>query len=145
MDLGKLPLITMMTARMAWLGQRQQVLAQNIANAGTPGYTPLDVKPLDFHGLVRSDARRFSLAHHRRAPPYRPRRAPTFRVEAQRTTDGTTRPGSAVVVENPPLALALWEGVEIDQEVPETYYKAVAGVIGYVWRLKRKAPPPRRS
>ncbi len=50
-----------------------------------------------------------------------------------------------VVVENPPLALALWEGVEIDQEVPETYYKAVAEVIGYVWRLKRKAAPRRRS
>ncbi len=49
-----------------------------------------------------------------------------------------------VVVENPPLALALWEGVEIDQEVPETYYKAVAEVIGYVWRLKRKAVPGRR-
>lgn len=45
------------------------------------------------------------------------------------------------VVENPPLARALYSGVEIDEEIPETYYKAVAEVIGYVWRLKRRAPP----
>lgn len=99
MVLGKLPLITMITARMAWLGQRQQVLAQNIANAGTPGYKPLDVKPLDFHGLVRSAARRFDLAttdaRHRTAA----RRAPTFRVEAQKTIYGTTPSGSTVVIE----------------------------------------------
>ncbi len=48
------------------------------------------------------------------------------------------------VVENPPLARALYGGVEVDEEVPETYYKAVAEVIGYVWRLKRR-PPPRAS
>lgn len=29
--------------RMAWLSARQGVLAQNIANADTPGYTPKDV------------------------------------------------------------------------------------------------------
>jgi flagellar basal-body rod protein FlgB len=29
--------------RLAWLEQRQQVLAQNIANANTPGYRPRDV------------------------------------------------------------------------------------------------------
>ena len=48
-----------------------------------------------------------------------------------------------VIVEDPPLARALYGGVEIDQEIPETHFKAVAEVIGYVWRLKRKAPPPR--
>ena len=49
------------------------------------------------------------------------------------------------IVENPPLARALHAGVEIDKEIPETHYKAVAEVIGYVWRLKRKAKPrPRR-
>jgi flagellar biosynthetic protein FlhB len=42
------------------------------------------------------------------------------------------------VIENPPLARALYAGVEVDQEIPETYYRAVAEVIGYVWRLKGK-------
>ena len=40
------------------------------------------------------------------------------------------------VIENPPLARALHSGVEIDQQIPEAYYRAVAEVIGYVWRLK---------
>src|SRR4051812_31700861 len=31
--------------RLAWIGQRQSILAQNIANANTPGYAARDVKP----------------------------------------------------------------------------------------------------
>ncbi len=42
------------------------------------------------------------------------------------------------VVENPPLARALHAQVEIDQEIPEEHYKAVAEVIGYVMRLRRQ-------
>jgi flagellar biosynthetic protein FlhB len=45
------------------------------------------------------------------------------------------------VVENPPLARALYSGVEIDQEVPPEHYKAVAEIIGYVFGLKGKAMP----
>ncbi|MGQ0662780.1 MAG: flagellar biosynthesis protein FlhB [Pseudomonadota bacterium] len=45
------------------------------------------------------------------------------------------------VVENPPLAQALYAGVEIDHEVPPEHYKAVAEVISYVMRLKRGREP----
>jgi flagellar basal-body rod protein FlgB len=31
--------------RLAWIGQRQSILAQNIANANTPGYAARDIKP----------------------------------------------------------------------------------------------------
>jgi flagellar biosynthetic protein FlhB len=43
------------------------------------------------------------------------------------------------VVENPPLARALHASVEIDDEIPVEHYKAVAEVIGFVLRLKRRA------
>jgi len=46
------------------------------------------------------------------------------------------------VVENPPLARALHAGVEIDREIPPEHYKAVAEIIGYVFRLKGKIRPP---
>ena len=36
-------LFDLAAARMAWVDRRQQVLAQNIANADTPGYKPRDV------------------------------------------------------------------------------------------------------
>lgn len=41
------------------------------------------------------------------------------------------------IVENVPLARALYATVEIDQEIPTEHYHAVAEVIGYVMRLKR--------
>lgn len=44
------------------------------------------------------------------------------------------------IVENPPLARALFASVEIDEEIPAEHFKAVAEVIGYVWRLKGMAP-----
>lgn len=40
------------------------------------------------------------------------------------------------IVENPPLARALYATVELDQEIPPEHYKAVAEVIGYVMKLK---------
>ncbi|MBC7950501.1 MAG: flagellar biosynthesis protein FlhB [Rhodospirillaceae bacterium] len=43
------------------------------------------------------------------------------------------------IVENPPLARALFAAVELDQEVPPEHYKTVAEVIGYVMRLKGKS------
>lgn len=45
------------------------------------------------------------------------------------------------IVENPPLARALYAAVEIDQEIPPDHYKAVAEVIGYVMRLKGERRP----
>ncbi|HHG90952.1 MAG TPA: flagellar biosynthesis protein FlhB [Devosia sp.] len=42
------------------------------------------------------------------------------------------------IVENPPLARALYASVDVDQSVPEEHFKAVAKVIGYVMQLKRK-------
>jgi len=40
------------------------------------------------------------------------------------------------VVENPPLARALYATMEIDDEIPNEHYRAVAEVIGYVMKLK---------
>jgi flagellar biosynthetic protein FlhB len=39
------------------------------------------------------------------------------------------------IVENPPLARALYASVELDDEISAEHYKAVAQVIGYVMRL----------
>ncbi len=45
------------------------------------------------------------------------------------------------IVENPPLARALYATVEIDREIPPEHYKAVAEIISYVFRLKGKMKP----
>ena len=76
-------LFNLMTRRMAWLGQRQQVLAQNIANADTPNYVPYDLKEGRFAKLLAPKLQAVRMAatqpaHIAKAPPgggdaYRPK------------------------------------------------------------------------
>ena len=47
------------------------------------------------------------------------------------------REHSVPIVENVPLARALYATVEIDEEIPVEHYQAVAEVIGYVMGLRR--------
>jgi flagellar biosynthetic protein FlhB len=46
------------------------------------------------------------------------------------------------VVENPPLARALHATVEMDEEIPQEHYRAVAEIIGYIMRMRRLAGRP---
>jgi len=62
MDLSKIPIFEAMTRRMAWLGERQAVIAENVANVDTPGYTAKDVKPLDFSQLVHGVSQKLGIA-----------------------------------------------------------------------------------
>lgn len=50
--LTQAPLFRLLGARMAWLGQRQVILNQNLANADTPDYQPRDLRAADFARLV---------------------------------------------------------------------------------------------
>ena len=43
------------------------------------------------------------------------------------------------IVENPPLARALYASMDIDDTIPAEHFKAVAEVVGFVMRLKRGA------
>jgi flagellar biosynthetic protein FlhB len=39
------------------------------------------------------------------------------------------------VVENPPLARALYKSAEVGQEIPASLYRAVAEILAYIYRL----------
>jgi flagellar biosynthetic protein FlhB len=39
------------------------------------------------------------------------------------------------LVENPPLAQALYKSVEIGQQIPSHLYRAVAEILAYIYRL----------
>lgn len=54
MDLDRISLLKAITRRMDWLGERQRVLAENVANADTPNYKPKDLKQVSFNELVRN-------------------------------------------------------------------------------------------
>jgi flagellar basal-body rod protein FlgB len=54
MTLDDIPVFATLKSRMNYLADRQQVIAQNVANSDTPGYTPRDMKPftLPSHGAA---------------------------------------------------------------------------------------------
>lgn len=45
------------------------------------------------------------------------------------------------IVENPPLARALYATAELDRQIPGEHFRAVAEVISYVFKLKNKLVP----
>ena len=62
MDMGQIPLFSLLTGRMNWLSSRQSVLAENVANAATPNYVARDLKPVDFATQMASQQSATSLA-----------------------------------------------------------------------------------
>lgn len=54
MPVTDLPLFAMLKHRMYWLEERQRVLAENVANADTPGFRGRDLKQLDFHEALKA-------------------------------------------------------------------------------------------
>ena len=55
MNLPDVPLFAMLRERMTWLNQRQDVLAQNVANADTPAYVARDLRELDFDKALKQE------------------------------------------------------------------------------------------
>jgi len=53
MELTDLPMFGLVRRRLGWLNQRQEVIAQNIANADTPKYNSRDLKAFDFREVLR--------------------------------------------------------------------------------------------
>lgn len=45
-------LVRLLSQKMAYLGQRQAVLSQNVANANTPGYEARDLVPFTFESAL---------------------------------------------------------------------------------------------
>jgi flagellar basal-body rod protein FlgB len=106
MDLNGIPLFSLLTGRMTWLSSRQSVLAENVANANTPGYVARDLKPVDFAGMVAAqgtgagmlttNARHFAVGA-RAAGPFDPEDA---------SGEGGTPGGNVVSIEQEMIKLS---------------------------------------
>ncbi len=44
MNIDAIPLFSVLKNRLGYLGQREKLIAQNVANADTPGYAPRDLQ-----------------------------------------------------------------------------------------------------
>jgi flagellar basal-body rod protein FlgB len=56
MSMGDIPLLGMLKSRLGYLSDRQRVIAENVANADTPGYTAHDLKPFSFAAKLQAAA-----------------------------------------------------------------------------------------
>lgn len=52
----------MMQIKMAYDGERQKVLSQNVANIDTPGFRARDLKELDFRNVLAAETRHVPMA-----------------------------------------------------------------------------------
>jgi flagellar basal-body rod protein FlgB len=73
MNLDTIPLFSMLRGKLGYLNQRQQLIANNVANSDTPGFTPADLKAFTFQGQVEASqnnatAMRATSAGHMSAP-----------------------------------------------------------------------------
>lgn len=51
-----IPLFGMLKSRLGYLTERQKLVAQNVANADTPGYRPHDLKAYSFQASLMNQA-----------------------------------------------------------------------------------------
>ena len=54
MPISDIPILSMLRTRMQWHQERQQVLAENVANADTPNYRPRDLAPPNFESALQT-------------------------------------------------------------------------------------------
>jgi flagellar basal-body rod protein FlgB len=62
MNYDNITLFNLMKSKMGYMSQRQGVLAQNIANADTPGYQAMDVKAPDFKKILARSSGQLQMA-----------------------------------------------------------------------------------
>ena len=107
MRLDNIPLFDAIRGRLGWLEERQRVIAQNVANADTPGFAARDLRaPDDFaHAMMQQSQgvgmMRTSTAH----MAIQPQRAVNYASMTAPDSE-TTLDGNSVVVEEQMLRMA---------------------------------------
>jgi len=86
--------------RLDWLTQRQEVLAQNIANSDTPKYRASDLKPYSFKEMIRSESMQLNLTVSEESHlPGRRKRIRDFSEVTTRHPFETSPDGNSVIIE----------------------------------------------
>jgi flagellar basal-body rod protein FlgB len=99
MDLTRTSTVGLAERRIAWLEERQRVLAQNIANADTPGF-----RPRDLGSFQRSLAGAFGLAQ--TATRHLPGTGGTLRARMDRGDANRAPNGNAVSLDREAMRVA---------------------------------------
>ncbi|MCX8500123.1 MAG: flagellar basal body rod protein FlgB [Alphaproteobacteria bacterium] len=112
MSLNDIPLFHTMNQRLGYLGQRQRILAQNIANANTPNYQARDMRTPDFAKAVKQENQTMAVQVAVTHPSHlQPLHSDTrFALDKQKNPYETKPDGNGVILEEQMLKLAQNQG-----------------------------------
>lgn len=112
--------------------QQQRRIAQTRMMANVPKANVIITNPTHYAIAIQYDGGRMS------APKVLAKGA--FEV-AQKIVE-IAKANNIPVIQNQPLARAMFREVEIDREIPQEFYVAVAEVLAYVFNLKKRGGQP---
>jgi flagellar basal-body rod protein FlgB len=100
LDLANTPFFGLLRARLDQLSERQRLVAENIANASTPGYRPRDIDTSGFERMLASTAGGRNLAMARTSAGHLGPGGNALETRVVTSDDSeTTIDGNAVVLE----------------------------------------------
>jgi len=100
MAFDDLAIFSAVRKRLGWLTQRQEILAQNIANSDTPKYRASDLKPYSFKELIRSEGMQLNMTVSEESHlPGRRKRIRDFSEVTTRRPYETSPDGNSVIIE----------------------------------------------
>ena len=126
MPITDLPVLSMLRTRMQWHGERQQVLAENVANADTPRFRPRDLAEPRRAQLAGAGGGAVPLAR-TSAMHVSASAASGSQFEAERRGKYETRPtGNAVSLEDEMLKVA---ANQMDHQTAALLYSRSLGLL----------------
>lgn len=107
MDIGQIPLFAMLRGKLGYLSETQRLIAQNVANAETPGYRPSDMKPFNFQAMVEAGQSGVTMTATQPGHIAPTSASGSARFKAKRGQDSeTTLDGNSVVLEEEMLKMS---------------------------------------
>jgi flagellar basal-body rod protein FlgB len=125
MDYSSIKLMSLMKTKMSYLAENQDILAQNIANADTPGYRPKQLQKVDFEDMAMQEAHRLQMRA--TSPTHLGGTKPEqdFRTETQRKTYETTPVKNAIAIEE---QMAMVSKNKLEYDTVTNLYRKTAGL-----------------
>ena len=108
MNIDSIPLFGLLKGKLGYLNQRQRLIAQNVANADTPGYVGRDLKTFSFEAAMKAGQGPSGVAPVRTNAAHLPgTQQPAATWTSQAAPDSeTTLDGNSVVLEEQMLKMA---------------------------------------
>ena len=138
MNLAEIPLFSMLRGRLGYLGERQKVIAQNVANADTARYVSEDLKAFSFDAKVQmqrqGQAGIMATTHAGHMTPRTERRVPGGPFKTTKAPGSeTTLNGNAVVLEEEMIKMS---ESRMNYDAAISFYQKSLGLL----RMATKAP-----